>query len=77
LKAAAAFFGAELDGPGDGDRVHPRAQGPARDRTRWGRGAALGCRAHVRRAERARRRDRAGDLLRVGRQEAHCAAAAR
>jgi hypothetical protein len=42
LKAAAAFFGAELDRSGDGDRVHPRAQGPSRDRTRRGRGSVLG-----------------------------------
>src|SRR5680860_171425 len=54
LKAAAIFFGAELDRPG----------------------AALGCRAHVRRAHRARHQDQSRDLLRVDQQEAHPAGVA-
>ena len=50
LKAAAIFFGAELDRPGRLDPVHRRTQGQPGGRSRrWGR-AALGGRAHVCRA---------------------------
>jgi transposase len=51
LKAAAIFFGAELDRPGRRlIRFHHRAQGPPGARSRWWGRASLGCRAHVRRA---------------------------
>src|SRR6478672_1657957 len=69
LKAAAIFFGASSTGPGDGDPVHRRTQGPPGGwPRRWG-WAALGCRVHVRRALRARCADQRVDLLRVDRQD--------
>ena len=54
LKAAAISSGPSSTGPGDGDSVHHRTQGPPGARPRWWGRAALGCRAHVRRALRAR-----------------------
>ena len=59
LKAAAAYFGAELDRPQQRCEVHRRAQGPSR--RGW---SALGCRADLRGTHRAQPPDRLGDVLR-------------
>ncbi len=47
LKAAAISSGPSSTGPGDGDQVHRRAQGPPGARARWWGRAAVGSRAHV------------------------------